>query len=75
MDFAHWWRQSCKLSEAQVELDGDGERNAGEAAAASVAADGAQPSLLGAMTGGFENKDLIPIMWRGCSRGCLDFLV
>ena len=57
----------AKLSEAQVQLGEDSNE-------ASGTADGDQPSMLGAM-GGFENKDLIPIMWRGCSRGCLDFLV
>lgn len=58
----------AKLSEAQIELDQDFNT------AAASGAETSQPSMLGAM-GGFENKDLLPIMWRGCSRGCLDFLV
>ena len=55
----------AKLGEAQVELEVDVTATEGESS---------HPSLLGAM-GGFENKDLLPVMWRGCSRGCLDFLV
>ncbi|CCF48215.1 hypothetical protein NDA11_001952 [Ustilago hordei] len=60
----------AKLGEAQVDLD-DVDAPASNGADAG---EGTQPSLLGAM-GGFENKDLLPILWRGCSRGCLDFLV
>ncbi|SAM84914.1 uncharacterized protein UBRO_05878 [Ustilago bromivora] len=60
----------AKLGEAQVDLD-DVDAPASNGADAG---EGTQPSLLGAM-GGFENKDLLPILWRGCSQGCLDFLV
>ena len=60
----------AKLAEAQVELDED----SSDANAGTGSGEATQPSMLGAM-GGFENKDLIPILWRGCSRGCLDFLV
>ncbi|CBQ68496.1 conserved hypothetical protein [Sporisorium reilianum SRZ2] len=63
----------AKLGEAQVELEEDLDTSPASAAARGDA-EGAQASLLGAM-GGFENKDLLPILWRGCSRGCLDFLV
>ncbi|SPO28294.1 uncharacterized protein UTRI_04691 [Ustilago trichophora] len=59
----------AKLGEARVELDGDSSDASG-----ATLPEAAQASMLGAM-GGFENKDLLPIMWRGCSRGCLDFLV
>ncbi|TKY89537.1 hypothetical protein EX895_001322 [Sporisorium graminicola] len=69
----------AKLGEAQVELEEDLNSSSASAAVAAEAAEGGaassqHPSLLGAM-GGFENKDLLPILWRGCSRGCLDFLV
>ncbi|SPO46982.1 uncharacterized protein PSANT_04668 [Moesziomyces antarcticus] len=56
----------AKLGEAQVDLDGE--------ATESATADAGHPSMLGAM-GAFDDKDLLPILWRGCSRGCLDFLV
>lgn len=64
----------AKLGEAQVELEEDLNASPASAAAGGEATEGTAPSLLGAM-GGFENKDLLPILWRGCSRGCLDFLV
>lgn len=66
----------AKVGEAQVELDEDsrGDNTTARTASAGDAGVASQPSLLGAM-GGFENKDLLPILWRGCSRGCLDFLV
>ena len=60
----------AKLGEAQVELDD----NLRASPASPAETEASPPSLLGAM-GGFENKDLLPILWRGCSRGCLDFLV
>uniref|UniRef100_V5GEK6 Uncharacterized protein n=1 Tax=Kalmanozyma brasiliensis (strain GHG001) TaxID=1365824 RepID=V5GEK6_KALBG len=58
----------AKLGETQVELD------AVPGPGAAVGGEAAQPSMMGAMSA-FENKDLLPILWRGCSRGCLDFLV
>lgn len=62
----------AKLGEAQVDLAEDGPSSSTTGTSASD--NSAQPSMLGAM-GAFEDKDLLPIMWRGCSRGCLDFLV
>lgn len=62
----------AKLGETQVELDEDS--SGASATPPSATGQASQPSMLGAM-GGFENKDLLPILWRGCSRGCLDFLV
>lgn len=56
----------AKLGEAQVDLDGESND--------SATGDASHPSMLGAM-GAFDDKDLLPILWRGCSRGCLDFLV
>ncbi|PWY96912.1 hypothetical protein BCV70DRAFT_203336 [Testicularia cyperi] len=63
----------AKLNDTRVDLD---QASAGTThpSSDSVSDANGRPSMLGAM-GGFENKDLIPILWRGCSRGCLDFLV
>ncbi|SNX85866.1 uncharacterized protein MEPE_04575 [Melanopsichium pennsylvanicum] len=56
----------AKLGEVQVELD--------EGVNRISQPEGDKTSMLGAM-GGVENKDLLPILWRGCSKGCLDFLI
>ncbi|EPQ31346.1 uncharacterized protein PFL1_00681 [Pseudozyma flocculosa PF-1] len=53
-------RKVSRMAEVQVDLDLDGDEGTADVGTGSEYS---------------GDKNLIPIQWRGCSRGCLDFLI